>query len=168
MKPFLSAITGITPLLAGGLAAALAMGTASVALAQSSGKTVVTFAASHFAEVGRGDRLKAWVETFNQSQPDIEVKPVTIPFSSFATTIFTQMGGNGGPDVIRFDLPEFYAAVAAKSVLPIDDIVKDGAHNFTAADQYMKVEGKRYGFAFDTANYAMVYNAALLDRKSVV
>ena len=162
MKPFLSAITGITPLLAGGLAAALALGTASVALAQSSGKTVVTFAASHFAEVGRGDRLKAWVEKFNQSQPDIEVKPVTIPFSSFATTIFTQMGGNGGPDVIRFDLPEFYAAVAAKSVLPIDDIVKDGAHNFTAADQYMKVEGKRYGFAFDTANYAMVYNAALL------
>ncbi|CAO3439600.1 ABC transporter substrate-binding protein [Azospirillum doebereinerae] len=158
MKPFLTIISSAAPILAAGVALA----TASGATAQSSGKTVVTFAASHFAEVGRGDRLKAWVEKFNQANPEIEVKPVTIPFSSFATTIFTQMGGNGGPDIVRFDLPEFYAAVAAKSVLPIDDIVKDGEHNFTSADKYMKIDGKRYGFAFDTANYAMVYNAALL------
>ncbi|WP_291956400.1 sugar ABC transporter substrate-binding protein [Chelatococcus sp.] len=127
-----------------------------------SGKTVVTFAASHFAEVGRGDRLKAWVEKFNAANPDIEVKPVTIPFSSFASTIFTQLGGKGGPDLIRFDLPEFYAAAASNSVLPWDGVINDADYKFTSADSYLKINGKRYGVAFDTANYAMIYNAALL------
>jgi multiple sugar transport system substrate-binding protein len=146
----------LTPLAAAG-ALLLAAGAAS---AQT--KSVVTFAASHFAEVGRGDRLKAWVEKFNKENPDVEVKPITIPFSSFATTIFTQMGGGGGPDIIRFDLPEFYAAVAAKSVLPWDGVINDADYKFTSADKFMFVGGKRYGIAFDTANYAMVFNAALV------
>lgn len=146
----------LTPLAAAG-ALLLAAGAAS---AQT--KSVVTFAASHFAEVGRGDRLKAWVEKFNKENPDVEVKPITIPFSSFATTIFTQMGGGGGPDIIRFDLPEFYAAVAAKSVLPWDGVINDADYKFTSADKFMFVGGKRYGIAFDTANYAMVVNAALV------
>ena len=65
------------------------------ALAQS--KQVLTFAGVTFSEAGRGDRLKAWVEKFNKSQDKIEVQPVALPFATFANTVFTQMGGGGGP-----------------------------------------------------------------------
>lgn len=141
-------------------ASIIALQVAAPALAQD--KAVVNFAAASFAEPGRGDMLKAWVEKFNQQSKSVEVKPVTIPFSSFVSTIFTQMGGGAGPDIIRFDLPEFYAAVGAKRVVPIDDLIGNEKYNFTSPDKYMKIDGHRYGLAFEISNYAMIYNKALL------
>jgi len=129
------------------------------------GKQVITFAAASFAEPGRGDKMRAWLAKFNQSQDKVEVQPVTIPFSSFVSTIFTQMGANAGPDLVRFDLPEFFAAADAKRIAPIDDVIADGAYPLTAPDKFMKIGGKRYGVVFEVSNYAMVYNTALLKGK---
>ncbi|OCJ14433.1 sugar ABC transporter [Rhizobium sp. AC44/96] len=125
-------------------------------------KAIVNFAAASFAEPGRGDMLKAWVEKFNKQSTTVEVKPVTIPFSSFVSTIFTQMGGGAGPDIVRFDLPEFYAAVGAKRVVAIDDLIGSEKYNFTSPDKYMTIDGHRYGLPFEISNYAMIYNKALL------
>lgn len=133
--------------------------------APGAGKQVITFAAASFAEAGRGEKMRAWVAKFNQSQDKVEVQPVTIPFSSFVSTIFTQMGGNAGPDLVRFDLPEFYAAADAKRLAPIDDLIADGAYTFTSPDKYMKIGGKRYGVVFEVSNYAMVYNTGLVKDK---
>jgi len=130
-------------------------------------KEVITFAAVTFSEAGRGDRLKAWVDKFNKSQNAIEVQPVALPFASFAKTIFTQMGGGAGPDLVRFDQIDFYAAVAANRVLQLDEIIKDADYKFTAPDRYMKVGGKRYGKPFEISNYVLLYNPTLVkDRKA--
>jgi multiple sugar transport system substrate-binding protein len=133
------------------------------ALAQT--KEVITFAAVTFSEAGRGDRLKAWVEQFNKSQNAIEVQPIALPFSSFAKTIFTQMGGGAGPDLVRFDQIDFYAAVEAKRILQLDEIINDKDYKFTAPDRYLKVGGKRYGIPFEISNYVLLYNPTLLKDK---
>lgn len=125
-------------------------------------RDVVTFAAASFAEPGRGDKMRAWVDEFNKSQDKVEVKPVAIPFSSFVSTIFTQMGGGSGPDLVRFDLPEFYAASEAGRIAPMDAYIKDSDFKFGPADRYMRINGKRYGVVFEVSNYAMVYNKALV------
>jgi multiple sugar transport system substrate-binding protein len=125
-------------------------------------KEVITFAGVTFSEAGRGDRLKAWVEKFNKSQNAIEVQPIAIPFSSFAKTVFTQMGGGAGPDLVRFDLIDFYAAVQAQRVLPMDDAVKGGNYKFSAPDKYLTVGGKRYGVPFEISNYVLLYNPTLV------
>jgi multiple sugar transport system substrate-binding protein len=143
------------------LLAALA---ASPAVAQD--KQIVTFAAASFAEPGRGDKMRAWIAKFNQSQSKVEVQPIAIPFSSFVSTIFTQMGGGAGPDIVRFDLPEFYAAADAKRLAPLDDYISDGAYKLSAPDKYMKIGGKRYGVVFEVSNYSMMYNTALLKGKA--
>src|SRR6476661_2575978 len=137
--------------------------TSTTALAQS--KEVITFAAVTFSEAGRGDRLKAWIDKFNKSQTAIEVQPVALPFASFAKTIFTQMGGGGGPDLVRFDQIDFYAAVAANRVLQLDEIINDRDYKFTAPDRYMKVGGKRYATPFEISNYVLLYNPTLLKDK---
>src|SRR5437867_5201628 len=130
-------------------------------------KEVITFAAVTFSEAGRGDRLKAWVDKFNKSQNAIEVQPVSLPFSTFAKTIFTQMGGGSGPDLVRFDQIDFYAAIAANRVLALDEIINDRDYKFTAPDRYMRVGGKRYGTSFEISNYVLLYNPTLLkDRKA--
>src|SRR5437660_10073491 len=130
-------------------------------------KEVITFAAVTFSEAGRGDRLKAWIDKFNKSQNAIEVQPVALPFASFAKTIFTQMGGGAGPDLVRFDQIDFYAAVEAKRILQLDEIINDRDYKFTAPDRYLKVGGKRYGTPFEISNYVLLYNPTLLkDRKA--
>ena len=115
-----------------------------------------------FSEAGRGDRLKAWVDKFNKSQSAIEVQPVALPFSSFAKTIFTQMGGGEGPDLVRFDQIDYYAAVAANRILQLDEAINDRDYKFTAPDKYLKVGGKRFGTPFEISNYVLLYNPTLL------
>jgi multiple sugar transport system substrate-binding protein len=138
----------------------LAMSGSSGALAQN--KAVLTFAGATFAEAGRGDKLRAWVDKFNKSQDKIEIQPIAIPFSTLANTVFTQMGGGGGPDLVRFDQIDFYAAVPANRLLPFDDYIKDSDYKFSAPNDYLKVNGKRYGVAFEISNYVLLYNKTLL------
>lgn len=148
-----------------GIAAGVALAPwliASDARAQAAAKTTITFAGVTFSEAGRGDKLRAWVDKFNKSQDKIEVQSVGLPFATFANTMFTQMGGGGGPDLIRFDTIDFYAAVPAGRLLPFDDYIKDADYKFSAPNYYLKSNGKRYGMAFEISNYVMMYNPALL------
>lgn len=145
-------------------AAALASAVASMAPAWAQ-KTEITFAGVTFSEAGRGDKLRAWVDKFNKSQDKIEVKTLGLPFSQFANTMFTQMGGGGGPDLVRFDTIDFYVAVPAGRILPFDDFIKDSDYKFSAPNDYLKVDGKRYGVAFEISNYVMMYNPAVLKGK---
>ena len=125
-------------------------------------KETITLAATTFAEAGRGDRLKAWVQTFNGSQDQVEVQPISIPFASFASTIFTQLGGGQGPDLIRFDLQDYYAAVDAGLFMPMDAMVDEAKHRMVPADAFLKKAGKRYGVIFENTGYALLYNPALV------
>lgn len=124
-------------------------------------KDKITFAAAVFAEAGRGDRMRAWVDGFNKSQDQVEVDPVAIPFSSFANTVFTQMGGGGGPDLMRLDQTDYFAAVPSGRLLALDGLIDTSKIDFIAADKYVPVKGKRYGLIFDSTGYALLYNPAL-------
>ncbi len=125
-------------------------------------KDNITFAAAVFAEAGRGDRVREWVEEFNASQDEVSVEPVAIPFSSLANTVFTQMGGGGGPDLVRFDQTDFFAAIPSGRLLALDDLIDETAFPFLAPDRFMKVDGVRYGLLFDTTGYALLYNENLV------
>ena len=138
------------------------LATATVSPALSQAKTVLTFAGATFAEAGRGEKLKAWVDKFNKSQDKIEVQPIAIPFSTLANTVFTQMGGGGGPDLVRFDQIDFYAAVPANRILPLDEALAGGNYQLSAPNNYLKVNGKQYGVAFEISNYVLLYNKAVL------
>lgn len=143
--------------LLGGTAAALAFGAA-----QAYAKDTITFAAAVFAEAGRGDAAKAWVQTFNESQDQVQVDPIAIPFSSLANTVFTQMGGGGGPDLVRFDQTDYFAAVPSGRLLSLTGLVDDSKYQFLAPDRYLKSAGERYGLLFDTTGYALLYNKTMV------
>jgi multiple sugar transport system substrate-binding protein len=125
-------------------------------------KEALSFAAVTFSEAGRGERLRALMEKFNKSQDRLEIQPVALPFATLANTVFTQMGGGGGPDIIRFDHIDFHAAVPAKRVLPLDDLMDFSGYNFTALDRFMKIEGRRFAVNCESSNYVMLHNKALV------
>lgn len=123
----------------------------------------LTFAAVTLTESGRGPALKAWLNEFNKSQKNIEVVPAGTPFSTFAQTILTQMGGGAGPDLIRFDISTFEQAAATKLLQPLNGMIDPTKYNLIKGpDKYDIVNGKRYGFMFDSTSYALIYNTDLI------
>lgn len=132
--------------------------------ASSDGVTTLTFAASTFGDPGRGPQLEEWLEEFNASQDEIRVEPAAIPYPTFGQTVLTQMGAGEGPDLIRFDMPEFAAAADAGLLTPLDDLVDlDGLELLEQPDQFMVHDGVRHGIIFEASNYAMFYNADLVE-----
>lgn len=129
----------------------------------SSGATTITLAAATFAEAGRGPKLTAWLDEFNASQKGVKVVPASIPYPTFGSTILTQMGGGVGPDLIRFDMPEYEAAVASKLIAPLDQAIDASKYDFIKGpDKFAVIDGKRYGVMFEIANYALIYNKDLI------
>lgn len=127
------------------------------------GPVTITFAASTFGDPGLGPRLQAFVDEFNASQDDVIVEPASVPFPTFGQTVLTQMGGGEGPDLIRFDMPEFSSAAGAGLLEPLDDVIDADALGLQPGpDQYVFADDTRYGVIHDTSNYVMFYNTDLI------
>ena len=127
------------------------------------GVTTVTFAASTFGDPGRGPLLLALVDEFNTSHDDVRVAAAAVPYPTFGQTILTQMGSGLGPDLIRFDMPEFAAASDAGLITPLDDLIDVGEYDLLQQpDQFMVHDGVRHGIIFEASNYGMFYNADLI------
>lgn len=123
----------------------------------------LTFAASTFGDPGRGPLLTQWLDAFNSSQSEVRVTSAAVPYPTFGQTVLTQMGSGQGPDLIRFDMPEFESASDAGLVAPLDDLVDVGTYKLLEQpDKFMVHDGVRHGIIFEASNYAMYYNADLI------
>jgi len=127
------------------------------------GVTTVTFAASTFGDPGRGPLLLALVDEFNASQDSVRVAAAAVPYPTFGQTILTQMGSGLGPDLIRFDMPEFASASDAGLIEPLDELIDVSEYELLEQpDQFMVHDGVRHGIIFEASNYGMFYNADLI------
>lgn len=125
--------------------------------------TTVTFAASTFGDPGRGPLLLDLVDEFNTSQSEIRVSAAAVPYPTFGQTVLTQMGSGLGPDLIRFDMPEFASASEAGLIEPLDDLIDVSRYDLLQQpDQFMVHDGVRHGIIFEASNYALFYNTDLL------
>jgi multiple sugar transport system substrate-binding protein len=123
----------------------------------------LTFAASTFGDPGRGPLLTQWLDAFNSSQSEVKVTSAAVPYPTFGQTVLTQMGSGQGPDLIRFDMPEFESASDAGLIAPLDDLVDAGKYDLLKQpDKFMVHDGVRHGIIFEASNYAMYYNADLI------
>ena len=123
----------------------------------------ITFAASTLGDPGRGPGLQKLIDEYNASQKIVTVKPASVPYPTFGQTVLTQMGGGEGPDLVRFDMPEFEAAAGSSLLEPLDDTIDAKKLGLIAGpDKYLTVDGHRYGVVFEDANYGMFYNADLI------
>jgi multiple sugar transport system substrate-binding protein len=124
------------------------------------GATVISFAASMLGETQRGPLLNAMINDFNASQDEVIVTPVTIPFSSFGSTMFTQVGGGEGPDIIAWDEADFFQAMGQGLTLPVNDLVAE--ENLLESSKAYIMDGDRYGVPLNVSNYALIYNPELV------
>ena len=144
-----------------GLGLTLAGFLTSIPSATAQEKKVIEFAASVLADPGRGPIYQKWIDAFNASHPDIEVKTLGIPFSSFSNTILTQLGGGQGPDVMRLDLNDYYPAASAGLLMSLDGAIDPKQYDFIGPDKYMLLKDKRYAVIFSMTPYVLLYNEQL-------
>ncbi|MEV4668739.1 ABC transporter substrate-binding protein [Microbacterium sp. LWO12-1.2] len=129
----------------------------------SAGPVTITLAASTLGDPGRGPGLQALIDDFNADQDEVKVEPASVPYPTFGQTVLTQLGGGEGPDLIRFDMPEFEAAASAGLLEPLDERLDvDALDLLPGPDKYMTVDDHRYGVIFEAANYGLFYNADLI------
>ncbi|PMR61730.1 sugar ABC transporter substrate-binding protein [Verrucosispora sp. ts21] len=158
--PFRRRTTAVVSVVA--LSAALLTGCSSDGGSED-GVTTVTFAASTFGDPGRGPQLLEWLDEFNTSQDSIRVAAAAVPYPTFGQTVLTQMGSGRGPDLIRFDMPEFEAASDAGLIAPLDDVLDVSKYQLLEQpDKFMVHDGVRHGVIFEASNYAMFYNSELI------
>jgi multiple sugar transport system substrate-binding protein len=123
----------------------------------------LTFAASTFGDPGRGPLLTQWLDSFNASQSEVKITSAAVPYPTFGQTVLTQMGSGQGPDLVRFDMPEFESASDAGLIAPLDDLVDASKYTLLEQpDKFMVHDGVRHGIIFEASNYAMYYNADLI------
>lgn len=124
------------------------------------GPTVISFAASMLGETQRGPLLTAMIDDFNAGQDEVVVTPVTVPFSSFGSTMFTQVGGGEGPDIIAWDEADFFQAMDQGLTLSIDGVTDES--RLLASSENEKIDGERHGVPLNVSNYALIYNPDLV------
>jgi multiple sugar transport system substrate-binding protein len=148
-----------------GLVAALLAGCGSDGESGGGGVTKLTFAASTFGDPGRGPQLTKWIQEFNKSQNKIQISPAAVPYPTFGQTVLTQMGSGKGPDLVRFDMPEFESASDAGLIAPLDKLVEVSKYDLIKQpDQFMVHDGVRHGIIFEASNYGMFYNEDLIPK----
>lgn len=125
----------------------------------------VVFASGIWEQAGRGENIWNVVAGFNDAQDEVVVSQLSIPFSSYRQEIFTQLGAGGGPDLIFFNETEMFEAMDAGFVEPLDDLVDSSAFadDLVAQNDLVVSDGARYGYIFETNQYALIYNEQLFD-----
>jgi multiple sugar transport system substrate-binding protein len=129
---------------------------------EAGGPVKISFSNWQFAEPGRGDAIKGVIEDFNESQDEVEVEAVTIPYPRYADTIMTQLGAGSGPDVLNMDHDVWVLAQKNGLLSDITDSVEEPEAGFVEADASNIVDDARYGVVWETLNYALIVNEDLL------
>jgi multiple sugar transport system substrate-binding protein len=127
----------------------------------------LTFASWQWLEPGRGDQLWQAVQSYQSVNPKATLKQQAIARKDYESTIKTQIGGRGGPDILIIPdtfLPEL---AAAGTLEDLDGVLGDNAKNLNATNGAGKVKGKQLAYAWEIVNYALFWNTALLSQAGV-
>lgn len=128
----------------------------------------LVFANWQWLEPGRGEQLWTAVNGYTATDPSVTLKQQSIARKDYESTLKTQIGARGGPDILIIPdtfLPELAEAGA---LAPLDDVLdgtgKQALNATNAAGEY---DGKQVGYAWEIVNYALFWNTALLDEAGV-
>jgi multiple sugar transport system substrate-binding protein len=125
----------------------------------------LVFASWQWLEPGRGEQLWKLAGGYSTTDPAVTLKQQAVARKDYESTLKTQIGARGGPDLLIIPdtfLPELADAGALE---PLDGVVDKASLN--ATNEAGKVDGKQLGYAWEIVNYALFWNTALLDQAGV-
>lgn len=145
--------------------------TAMLAASSAFAKTTVNYF-SFTTDAPHVATLNTLIATFQQQNPDIEVKVTTAPFDSYFTKLQTQIAAGQAPDVFELNYENF-VTFASKGILSdlnaqmkADKTLKPGTF-YPAAQNAFRYQGKQLGLPITFSTVVLFYNKTLFDKAGV-
>ena len=131
------------------------------------GGTLV-YASWEWAEPTRGAQIWDALQAYTKLHPKVTLQQKTITRADYEKTISTQLGAGGGPDVMIIPDPFLPTLEAANSLEPLNPaITAEITPALTSSNDSYKVDGKQLALVWETSNYALFWNKAILDQAGV-
>lgn len=128
----------------------------------------LTFANWQWLEPERGDQIWSAVSGYTKDNPKAALKKQEITRKDYETTLKTQMGAGGGPDILVVPDSFFPELAKARLLEPLDGLVPAGSTpELNATNKAAQWEGKQLAYSWEVVNYALIWNKDLLDKAGV-
>jgi ABC-type glycerol-3-phosphate transport system substrate-binding protein len=140
--------------------AAIATGTPAV---NTGAKQTVRYLSWWFEEGDRGKTWKAFIQEFNDSQKDIEVKAEQIPFDPYSQKmIVAAQAGKLDGDIIMAT-PELAPRLLRADLLyPLDSVLTtNNITDLSSAHDVFRKNGHLYGLDMVTVAFGLIYNSKM-------
>ncbi|WP_113698956.1 ABC transporter substrate-binding protein [Nonomuraea lactucae] len=128
----------------------------------------LVFANFQWLEPNRGEQLWKAVTGYQQANPKATMKQQAITRKDYESTLKTQMGARGGPDILV--IPDtFFPELAQAGLLePVGDALgPDEKGRLNTTNQAATYKGEQLAYAWENVNYALFWNKKLLDEAGV-
>ncbi|WP_029074881.1 extracellular solute-binding protein [Kaistia adipata] len=127
-----------------------------------------------FLSGGDGVRMKALIDEFNKTNPDIEIQATTLEWGvPFYTKVQTSAAVGEAPDVMTYHLSRLPLGVDSGVLreLSADELKAagiDGANYAPANWKAAQVDGKQYAVPFDIHSIVLYYNKDALKKADLL
>lgn len=169
-RPFRAlSVAGVVALVVAGCGGSGGSGGGSQAAAGGGGAKSGTLTISdwEFSETGVGPHMEAVLRAYEKTHPGVHIKFQTMSYDSYAPTIKTQIGAQGGPDVMVLVDSTYAELQKAGALAPITSLTPAEVASLRPQNTTAVSNGQRDGVIWETVIYDFLYNRGLLAKAGI-
>jgi multiple sugar transport system substrate-binding protein len=127
----------------------------------------LTFADWELSEGSYGTNVEKVLKSYETSHPGTTIAFQTMSYDSYPSTLKTQIGAGGGPDIMVLLDQDFFALQKAGDLQPMTSLTPDEIGTLRPANKDAVVGSDRLGYIWETVIYGFQYNKSLFSQAGV-
>ena len=127
----------------------------------------LTFADWELSEGTYGTNVEAVLKGYETSHPGTTIAFQTMSYDSYPSTLKTQIGAGGGPDIMVLLDQDFFALQKAGDLQPMTSLTPDEIASLRPANKDAVISSDRLGYIWETVIYGLLYNKSLLSKAGI-
>jgi multiple sugar transport system substrate-binding protein len=120
-----------------------------------------------FTEGTFADNVKAVLKQYEAARPGVTVEFQATSYNDYPTTIKTQIGAGGGPDVMVLLDQDFFQLQQAGALAPLTSLTEEQIASLRPANETAVFGSDRFGYIWETVIYGYLYNKDLYQQAGV-
>lgn len=144
--------------------AAVALGTATMPIAEASSDENVTITFFTFSAVpDHLEDLDTIIAAFEAENPNITIEVQSAAYADYFTSLQTQIAGGAAPDTFELNYESFVTYASSGALLDITEHVSDPDRFYPLALEGFAADGVQYGLPTTFSDVVLIYNKDLFD-----
>ncbi len=131
-------------------------------------KTTIRFANWQFLEPGRVDMLNEFIAEFEALNPNVEIVPEAIPYSTYNEKIMNELRSGQGPDIFFCQEFSLIPWIQDGYIAALDQLIDLDKYEFLPQQESAIVDGKTYAVLYEGFPYGgLICNMKLFEEAGV-